>query len=331
MEHEAKTGEALAFTGERVVPGRVEPDLWNEHISRYRFAAVFAAGKRVLDAGCGTGYGTAILAAVAKETAGFDISREAIEYASSHYPEARFLAGSAEAFPAGDGSADLVTAFEIIEHLTGWGKLVEEAHRVLAPGGMFLVSTPNKVDYAEARKGSGPNPFHVYEFELAAFKDVLAGVFPFVRILGQNQQEAIVFAGEQAESAGLAFVADAPRLEAAQFFLAVCAKQPVEIPSFIYAGGAGNLLRERERWALSLDRELGDARAKIDELHRELEERTGWARGLESELAAARQDLQAAEGRAARLMRERDLVRSSRWVRLGRRLNLGPDLGDERL
>jgi SAM-dependent methyltransferase len=316
----------LRFTGERVIPGQVEPDLWNEHVSRYRFAAIFAAGKRAVDAGCGAGYGTALLAAVASGAIGFDISREAIEYASSHYPGIRFLTGSATEFPVEAAPADVVTAFEIIEHLEGWGKLVEEAHRVLAPDGVFLVSTPNKLDYAEARKNTGPNPYHVHEFELPAFEEALAAVFPFVRILGQNQQHAMVFAGQQAEPAGLAFVAEPPRLQEAQYFLAICAKQPVEVPSFVYASSAGNVLRERERWAAALGCEVADARAKIDHLHRELEQRTAWAKGLESELAVARAALDAAQGQAARLLEERNFVRSSRWVRLGRRLNVGPDL-----
>ncbi|HEX7363410.1 MAG TPA: class I SAM-dependent methyltransferase [Bryobacteraceae bacterium] len=317
----------LAFTGERVVPGRVEPALWNEHVSRYRFAAVFAEGKRVLDAGCGAGYGTALLAAVAREAVGFDISREAIEYASAHYPEAKFLTGSATEFPAADGSADLVTAFEIIEHLAEWQRLVEEAYRVLAPGGVFLVSTPNKIDYAEARQRAGPNPFHVHEFELAAFEEAVGGVFPFVRILGQNRQEAMIFAGGHAGRAAPGFIADGQSLEDAQFFLAVCAKEPVgSPPPYIYVGRTGNLLRERERWALSLEREVGRARSKIDDLHRELEDRTRWAKSLEGELAAARANLQAAEARIARLLQEREMVRASRWLRLGRTLNVGPDL-----
>lgn len=320
LENEAR------FTGERVVPGAVEPELWDEHVSRYRFAALFAAGKRVLDAGCGTGYGTALLAAVAIEATGFDISSEAIAYASAHYPEAQFLTGSATEFPAPDASVGLVTAFEVIEHLAGWQKLIEEADRVLAPDGIFLVSTPNKLDYAEARRESGPNPFHVREFELPAFEKALASVFPFVRILAQNRQESIVFAGEQSESAGLSFAAAAPRLEEAQFFLAICARQPVEVPLFIYGAGTGNLLRERERWALSLDRELSAARAKIDGLHRELEERTTWVRSVASELETVRQKLEAAEGHVARLRQERELIRSSRWLRLGRKLNWGPDL-----
>ena len=50
------------FTGERLIPGQVDVDLLNEHMARYTFAARLARGKRVLDAGCGAGYGSAELA-----------------------------------------------------------------------------------------------------------------------------------------------------------------------------------------------------------------------------------------------------------------------------
>jgi hypothetical protein len=137
----------------------------------------------------------------------------------------------------------------------------------------------------------------------------------------------MIFAGGLAGRAALGFIADRQSVEDAQFFLAVCAKEPIAAPPpYVYVGRTGNLLRERERWALSLERDLDAARGKIDHLHRELGERTKWARSLEAELAAARKSLQAAEGRAARLLKERKMIHSSRWVRLGRWLHVGPDL-----
>jgi len=65
------------FTGERVIPNQVDPDLFNEHQARYAFAARLARKKRVLDAGCGTGYGTAALACQARDVLGIDISASA--------------------------------------------------------------------------------------------------------------------------------------------------------------------------------------------------------------------------------------------------------------
>lgn len=328
------------FTGERVIPGEVEPDLWNEHVSRYHFAALFAAGKSVLDAGCGTGYGTALLAGQAAEAVGFDISPEAVSYAAANYPGARFLVGPADAFPAPDGAVDLVTAFEVIEHLPDWQALIEEAHRVLKQDGVFLVSTPNQLYYSETRAEAGPNPFHVQEFELPAFEEALARVFPFVRILAQNHQECILFAGEQASEPGLSFTATAPDLAQAHFFIAVCGRKPVEIPAFAYLASSANLLREREHYIRSLNAELFEARvqhATLLEAHRRLEEELNrqntWAVSLDQEVDSARTEIlltrterNVARGELERLKRERRLAASSRWLRLGRKFNVGPDL-----
>lgn len=328
------------FTGERVIPGEVELDLWNEHLSRYHFAALFAAGKSVLDAGCGTGYGTALLAEQAAEAAGFDISPDAISYARAHYPAARFLPGSANAFPAASNSVDLVTAFEVIEQLSDWEALIEEAHRVLNQHGVFLVATPNKLYYSGKRAEGGPDPFHIDEFEFQGLEEALARVFPFVRVLAQNHQECILFSGEQAAASGLSFTAAAPDLPNAQFFIAVCAKQPVEIPCFTYVPSAANLLRECEHDIQSLTAELHEARlqhATLLEAHRRLQEeldrQNSWVTSLDREVDCTRSDLSLtrvertlARAERDRLKQERALIKSSRWVRLGRKFNLGPDL-----
>ena len=134
------------FTGERVVPGEVDADLWNEHFARYAFAARLSRKKRVLDTGCGTGYGTAELARAAALAVGVDISAGAIEYARQHYAHAnvRFLRASCEALPLASSSFDLVVSFEVIEHLKEWQAFLLEIRRLLAPGGQCVISTPNQ-------------------------------------------------------------------------------------------------------------------------------------------------------------------------------------------
>src|SRR5215472_9508934 len=100
----------VEFTGERVIPDQVNVDLLNEHMARYMFAARLARGKRVLDAGCGAGYGSAELAYTADSVVGADISVEAVEYARANYrlPNLRFEQASCTAFPHPDRSFDLV-------------------------------------------------------------------------------------------------------------------------------------------------------------------------------------------------------------------------------
>ena len=97
------------FTGERLIPGQVGDELWDEHIARYAFAATFARGKQVLDLGCGTGYGSEELARTAELAVGLDCSPDAITRPGNG--GVSFLQGSATALPFTDQSFDLIAAF----------------------------------------------------------------------------------------------------------------------------------------------------------------------------------------------------------------------------
>jgi SAM-dependent methyltransferase len=294
------------FTGERVIPGEVEDDLWAEHIARYAFAARLTPRVRVLDIGCGTGYGTAELAQTAESAMGVDISAEAIDYARAHYPLANlsFLATAADRVPQPDASFDFITAFEVIEHMDDWHAFLIEARRLLHPNGTFLVSTPNKLYYAEARAERGPNPFHTHEFEYAEFRDALSAVFPHVTILLQNRLESQAFYPHAMFAPVLEAKMDSTRgaAEEAHFFLALCSiDRSPEPRSFIYVPRASNLLREREQHIRLLQDELAKTKTWLEgvmsdrqkliesqaELKTHLEEHNRWALNLDQERLAA--------------------------------------------
>jgi SAM-dependent methyltransferase len=274
------------FTGERVIPGEVDADLWNEHLARYAFASRLARGKRVLDLGCGAGYGAAELGRHAASVLGVDLSGSAVAFARERYaaPHVRFEAGDCTAIPASDAAFDLVVAFEVIEHVAGWRKLVEEARRVLTPGGQFIVSTPNKLYYAESRREAGPNPFHVHEFEFGEFRRELTACFPYVSLFLENHAEGVVFRPVEPDQTSEVRVEGAADPEAAHFFIAVCALRPqTGAPTFVYVPTAGNVLRERER--------------HIAKLHSELETKNGWLEQAKSDLAALNVQYQELLGR----------------------------------
>ena len=273
----------MDFTGERVIPGQVEPDLWAEHFSRYRFAAKLTQqisthepGHKpdVLDIGCGAGYGTATLAEVAASATGIDLAPEAIEHARAHYslPNLTYVPGSATDLPFPADSFDLITAFEVIEHLADPSKMLAEARRVLRPNGVFLVSTPNKTYYAETRALDGPNPYHLHEFTFDEFTDALRSVFPSSHILLQNHTDAFSFYEPNATSltdARIETIAGSPN--DAHFFLAVCSAQPIaDLHSFVYVPTATNLLRTREHHIGILQREVHNLKASIDGLQESL-------------------------------------------------------------
>lgn len=287
------------FTGERVIPGEVNDDLWAEHIARYAFAARMAPHARVLDIGCGTGYGTAELAQQAQAATGVDVSPDAIAYAQEHYPipRATFITASATALPFSPASFDLITAFEVIEHLDNWHDLLIEARRLLHPSGTFLVSTPNKLYYAESRAEKGPNPFHHHEFQFEEFREALMAVFPKVTVLLQNRLESQAFY-PHALFAGVDAKLDTSRgsPQEAHFFLAVCSIDCTpETRSFIYVPRAANLLREREQHIFLLQAELAKNKnwltevtsdrqkliAAQAELQGHLEEHNRWALQLD--------------------------------------------------
>ncbi len=364
------------FTGERVIPGQVNDELWAEHVARYALATRFAQGRRVLDLGCGTGYGTADLARVASSAVGIDLASEAIAHAIRHFPTAQYLEGSASAVPFPPASFDLVTAFEVIEHLRDWRALLAEARRVLKPDGLLLVSTPNKRYYAESRADSGPNPFHEHEFEFTEFQTALGESFPHVQILFQDRVEAFAFYdGSQTPGTEAELARPSGDPETANFFIGICSSAPLpQLSSFLYVPRAGNLLREREHHIRLLERELTQVRTWLDEttadrnrlqkqleseqtralqiiteLHEEMDRKTAWALDIEqrlttkgAELAETVHLLDSAEATviertewARRLdaqlqetTAQLEMVRQSRWLKLGRQLGLGPRVKD---
>jgi SAM-dependent methyltransferase len=292
------------FTGERVIPGEVDIDLFNEHMARYAFAARLARGKRALDAGCGAGYGSAELARAAESVVGIDCAADAIEYARTQYPAPNltFEQASCSALPYADGSFDLIVAFEVIEHLTDWREFLQEARRTLAPNGQFIVSTPNKLYYGESRGAQGENPFHVHEFEFAEFRDELRSVFPHVSLFLENHVEGVTFRPHEAGNTAEVRVDPGDAVpEEAHFFVAVCAHRPqLGNPTFVYIPRAGNVLRERERHIALLERELAQknewleaAKSALSTLQNEhktqttaLDKSNRWAEELNAGVAA---------------------------------------------
>jgi len=303
------------FTGERVIPGQVDIDLLNEHLARYTFAARLARGKRVLDAGCGAGYGSAELAETAQFVVGLDRAAEAIEFARITYclPQLRFEQASCTALPHRDGSFDLVVAFEVIEHLTDWRAFLAEVRRVMAPNGQFIVSTPNQLYYTESRGPTGANPFHVHEFRFDEFRSELEFVFPFVSLFLENHVEGVTFQPfEPGSPVEVRVDAGDPVPDESHFFVAVCAHRPqLGNPTFVYVPRAANVLRERERHIALLESEVATKNEWLARLESEHEEMVDLFREQKEELERSNQwagklglELQERHARVDRLQEE---------------------------
>ena len=202
-----KKDEELKFDGERFVPGS-GVEITYHHWLRYFFAQQLAADKRVLDVASGEGYGAQFLAGVAKKVDAFDISAEAVAHARATYgdnPRLSFTRSDIERFfnDAKPESYDLVTAFEVIEHVDERLQLVllEGIHRVLAPGGVALISTPDKRLYSDAKLMK--NPFHVREMYRDEFSELVGKIFAQVRIYDQLSYTGSAITEAGATHAGL--------------------------------------------------------------------------------------------------------------------------------
>ena len=177
----------LEFTGERIVPGaeNCEPlfaeKMYTEHSARYQLAAQLAAGARVLDVGCGVGYGARLLAeAGAREVVAFDLSADAISHARENYahPALRFHVGDATDF-AFEEKFDLVTCFELIEHVPDQEAVFRCIVAALARNGVVVMSTPRSLDRPR-------NEFHTHEYTLEEFRDAFGRHFAHHRMMVEN-------------------------------------------------------------------------------------------------------------------------------------------------
>ncbi len=288
--------DQLDFTGERFLPG-IAGEIAHEHWHRYAFARRFAAGRRVLDVACGEGYGSALLAEVASEVVGIDISGEAIAHANASYagrPRLRFVRGSAAALPLPDRSVELVVSFETIEHLPRdlQPRMIAEVARVLTGDGVLVLSAPNPVEYSQARNYR--NPFHLHEPSREELEALLAGAFPVRRWHRQRRYFGSALWSEAPGGETAAWTGDAAGVTdavapAAMYFLVVAARTsdtlsaPLPSLSLFSDRGEAELARVDASGAevLRLDALLQEREAALDR-------QTGHVRHLE-DLVAVRE------------------------------------------
>jgi SAM-dependent methyltransferase len=159
-------------------------ELWGEHRSRYRFAAQFVAGQRVLDVACGSGFGLQMLAAVGAWPLGVDYDVDALGEIHTRQPFARLLHADAMRLPLRTASIDEIVSFETLEHVPSAAAMLDELRRVLRPGGRLVLSTPNR-EFGPPERHTG-NRFHVREFSADELRALLAERFSTVRLFGQR-------------------------------------------------------------------------------------------------------------------------------------------------
>jgi len=171
----------VTFTGERLHEGddRFTLDL-ARHRAAYEIARQHAGARRVIDVGCGSGYGTASLADVAALAVGID---RVLPDRRFRGDGGAFLVGDLRALPLSPQRFDLVLSFQVIEHLDDPGFYVDALADLLAPEGVAIVTTPN------VETSDGVNPYHVHEYTGDELRRCLARRFESVDVQGITPSE----------------------------------------------------------------------------------------------------------------------------------------------
>ncbi len=312
---------SLPFTGERFTP-EVKGAIWYEHWHRYSVTLSAARGRRVLDAACGEGYGSRLLADTASEVVGIDIDAATIGHAVARYaarPNLRYIQASCATLPLAAGSVDLIVSFETIEHLDNQTATLAEFRRVLAPTGALVISSPNKAVYSD--ETGLANEFHVRELTRDELAAKLSLHFPQQTWFGQRVLAHSLMWNEEssgARTAELVALADdrvreqlvpAPPM----YFVVVCGAEDATLPTLsdlsIFDDGAQSLYRDYERALLAENRlywdeidarKIADARlADLVVAAKELEHARRLALEREAELVRAHTALEHARKRLA--------------------------------
>jgi 2-polyprenyl-3-methyl-5-hydroxy-6-metoxy-1,4-benzoquinol methylase len=179
---------SLSLTGERTLPG--EPYWFARHEAAYRWVADrITPGARVLDAGCGEGYGAHMLCAAGAQVVAVEYDDPACRHARHTY-RLPIVRANLASLPFAPGSFDVVVAMQVIEHLWSLSQFLIDVRGLLVPGGELIVTTPNRPVFSPGLdRGEKPvNIFHVEEFDAEQVERMLltAG-FTDVTVLGLHQ------------------------------------------------------------------------------------------------------------------------------------------------
>ena len=194
---------ALTITGERTVPGVASENYWfRRHEAGYAAVPrwVPTAPRILVDAGCGEGYAADLLRSAwpAVRVVGVDYDAVTTTHAARTHggEQTAYLRGALTALPLVTGSADVTVSLQVLEHIWTPGDFVRELARLTRPGGVVVLSTPNRVTFSPGlgRREEPSNLYHCREYDAAELTSELRGWLPHaeVTVLGLGHGERLL-------------------------------------------------------------------------------------------------------------------------------------------
>ena len=191
----------LKKTGERVIEKeymkcRSEYFIYMCHVATYNFVIPYVKGKNILEFGCGSGYGSHILADHCQHITAVDISSESILYAQDNYKSENLVfkqISNIENHPLefDDDSFDVIISFQVIEHLSNDKAYINQLYRVLKENGKIIIVTPNKT-YRLYSFQKPWNMYHIKEYNMKELSNTISNKFKIIDSLYMSARKDLI-------------------------------------------------------------------------------------------------------------------------------------------
>lgn len=322
----------IEFTGERIVPEannfelQLSEKMYQEHVARYAFSAQWIKGRRVLDVGCGVGYGSRWLAENGAESVlAFDPSTAAIEHARRiyHHSQLNFVVASATEFNF-DEQFDVVTCFELIGHVEEQRTVIQCIRRALKEDGILIISTPRALETKRI-------DFHTREFLEEEFKELLLGEFPQVKFYFENTHFSTLITDRKLSIlSNILAIHDQYPLDQADYLIAVASpssiKNIVEDAQPVIVFGDNEYVALLERNVATLQNAEINLNAERDTLRNEMSNLVEVKSVLQTEMDSLRSQLVHLQKNEASLILERKTLQIENSNVISEKLVLSADL-----
>jgi 2-polyprenyl-3-methyl-5-hydroxy-6-metoxy-1,4-benzoquinol methylase len=155
------------------------------HKSKHKYLIPFISGKKILDTGCGAGFGLKILSPYYREAVGIDGHAESIKLAQSYdlKKTSFFKVKTLENFSLSVDQFDVVLSIDVLQQIEYTELYLDQVKRHMSPDGLFIIITPN------IKKTMNVNQCHYREYSIDTLKNELSTKFEVLSISGMEKND----------------------------------------------------------------------------------------------------------------------------------------------